>query len=131
MPQRDEFFFPLQVIKELWGREWELIAQWAVGEDWSTTPFDHWPERMTARTGVKVPPEEDMPLSLDRIKHAWDHRADPAYKRPMIAAEPVVEQQTLEQAATQQDPPKVTVAPEAPPVLEQQALFDEEFEETV
>ena len=81
MPGRDEFFFPLQVIKELWGREWELIAQWAVGEDWSTTPFDRWPQRMTERTGVKVPPEEDMPLSLDRIRHAWDHRNDPAYKK--------------------------------------------------
>jgi len=95
MPGRDEFFFPILVIKELWGREWELIAQWAVGEDWSTTPFDQWPQRMTERTGVKVPPEEDMPLSLDRIKHAWDHRNDPAYKKPITAAQPVVEQQTL------------------------------------
>jgi hypothetical protein len=88
MPDRDEFFFPLQTIKQVWGREWELIATWAVGEDWSTTPFDRWPERMTNRTGVKVPLDEEMSLSLDRVRFAWDHRHDPAYKKPEIASEP-------------------------------------------
>ena len=88
MPQREEFFFPLQTVKQYWGREWELIATWAVGEDWQTTPFDHWPARMRERTGVQVSEEEDMPLSLDRVKHAWDHRNDPAYRKPAIAAEP-------------------------------------------
>jgi len=74
---------PMEVIQAYLGPQFDAILRWAVGEDYQQRRFAEYPALMAARTGLPIAEEEEMEVTLEKVRHAWDSaRPGPAGATP-------------------------------------------------
>lgn len=99
-PQASGQYFPLETIKRILGPQWEQIITTFVG-DWKNTPYQFWPQRMTEH-GFPVDPEEDLNVTMERLKHTWATR----HENPLFTPQENPEMLRAEAAARAELPPE-------------------------